>query len=97
MVRPLPLVWRQYGPLDLADDKTGYGLASDGLDSVAITEPSGVASDFREMVVAVWRSIFKKSTLTATQLKYLKDDGTTAAATQTVSDDGTTQTRGAAS
>jgi hypothetical protein len=77
--------------------KTGYKLASDGLDSVSTTAPAGVASNFREMVVQTWRRWFKKSTLTATQLKTLADDGTTVVTTQTVSDDLTTQTQGAAS
>lgn len=76
--------------------KTGYKLASDGLDSVAITAPTGVASNFREMLVQTWRRFFKKSTLTATQLKTYADNGTTIITTQTVSDDGTTQTQGTA-
>jgi len=77
--------------------KTGYKLASDGLDTVATTSPSGVASNFREMVVATWRYLYKKTTLTATQLKAYDDAGTTAIATMTVSDDGSTQTKGEAS
>lgn len=76
--------------------KTGFKLASDGLDTVATTEPSGVASNFREMLVQTWRRFFKKSTLTATQLKTYKDDASVGT-TQTVSDDDTTQTQGAAS
>ncbi len=75
-------------------DKTGFKLASDGLDSVSTTAPSGVASNFREMLVQVWRRFFKKSTLSATQLKTYADDGTTLVTTQTVSDTGGTQTQG---
>lgn len=78
-------------------DKTGYSLASTGLDSIAVTAPSGVAATFPAMVVQVWRRFFAKSTLTATQLKTYAADGTTVVTTQTVSDDGTTQTQGAAS
>ena len=85
------------GVVVAAASKTGYKLASDGLDSVATTAPTGVASNFREMVVGLWRRLFKKSTLTATQLKTYADDGTTVLTTQTVSDDDTTQTQGAAS
>jgi hypothetical protein len=48
------------------------------------------------MVIQIWRRFFKKSTLTATQLKTYADDGSTVVTTQTVSDDGTTQTQGAA-
>lgn len=77
--------------------KTGYKLASDGLDSISVTAPSGVASTFPAMLVQLFRRFFKKSTLTATQLKTYADDGTTVVTTQTVSDDGTTQTQGAAS
>jgi hypothetical protein len=77
--------------------KTGYSLSSTGLDSVAITAPSGVASNFREMLVSLWRRAFKKSTLTATQLKTYADDGSTVLTTQAVSNDGTTQTAGTAS
>ncbi len=76
--------------------KTGFVLASTGLDSIAVTEPAGVATDFREMVVQTWRRFFKKSTLTASQIKCIKDDGSSIATTQAVSDDGTTQTQGAA-
>jgi len=77
--------------------KAGYKLASDGLDTVATTSPAGVASNFREMVVATWRYLYKKTTLTATQLKAYDDAGTSAIATMTVSDDGSTQTKGEAS
>lgn len=79
------------------NDKTGYGLASTGLDSIATTAPAGVASNFREMLVAVWRRYYKKATMTSTQIKTYADDGTTVITTQTVSDDGTTQTVGASS
>lgn len=79
------------------NDKTGYKLASDGLDSISTTAPSGVASNFREMMVQVWRRFFRKTTKTSTQVKTYADDGTTVVTTQTVSDDGSTQTQGAAS
>lgn len=85
------------GVVVASGSKTGYKLASDGLDTISTTAPSGVATNFREMLVQVWRRFFKKSTLTSTQLKTYADDGTTVVTTQTVSDDGTTQTQGAAS
>lgn len=78
-------------------DKTGYSLASTGLDSIAVTAPSGVATTFPGMVVQLWRRFFKKATKTSTQIKTYADDGTTVVTTQTVSDDGTTETQGAAS
>jgi hypothetical protein len=77
-------------------DKTGYSLSSDGLDSVSTTQPDGVASNFREMIVQTWRRFFKKATQTSTQLITYKDDGTTAATTQTVSDASGTETQGEA-
>jgi len=83
-------------PADVAD-KAGYKLASDGLDSVATTAPAGVAANFREMWVQVWRRFFKKTTLTATELKTYADNGSSVVTTQAVSDDGTTQTQGASS
>lgn len=78
-------------------DKTGFKLASDGLDSVSTTGPNGVAANFREMIVAVWRKWFGKQTMTTTTLTTYRDDGTTAATEQTLSDDGTTQSQGKAS
>lgn len=76
--------------------KSGYSLASTGLDSIATTAPSGVASNFREMVVAVWRRLFKKVTMTSSEIKTFADDGTTVLTTQTAAADGTTETQGAA-
>ena len=77
-------------------DKTGFKLASDGLDSISITAPSGVATNFREMLVAVWRLFFKKVTETASERKTYADDGSTVVTTQSLTDDGTTQTQGIA-
>jgi hypothetical protein len=76
--------------------KTGFSLSATGLDAITATAPAGVASTFPEMLVQLWRRFFKKSTLTATQLKTYADDGTTVKTTQTVNDDGTTETQGTA-
>lgn len=81
---------------EIYDNRTGYKLASDGLDSVSTTEPSGVASNFREMIVQVWRRFFKKATATTSAIKTYVDAGT-AGTTQTVAYDGTTKTVGNAS
>lgn len=85
-------------------DNVGWGeyhtagiLSSDGLDSVATTEPSGKASNFREMVVQLWRRFFGKTTLSGTQLINYKADGVTAATTQTVSETRGLQTQGESS
>lgn len=77
--------------------KTGYALASDGLDSISTTAPSGVATNFRQMVVQTWRRLFKKTTLTSTQLKTYADDGTTVVTTQAVTNSGGIETVGNAS
>lgn len=79
-----------------AVSKTGYKLASDGLDSITVTPPTTVAATLPSMMVQLWRRYFKKATLTSTQLKTLADDGSTVVTTQTVSNDGTTQTQGPA-
>jgi len=87
-------------PADIGEiptTKTGYKLASDGLDAVATTAPAGVAGNFREMMVQLFRRFFKKSTLTSTELKTYADNGTDVLTTQAVSDDGTTQTQEASS
>ena len=72
-------------------------LSSDGLDSVSTTEPSGLASNFREQMVQLWRRFFGKTTLSNTQLLNYKSDGTTVATTQAVSETSTLQTQGEAS
>lgn len=82
----------------LVTDNTGYvTLSSTGLDQISVADPAGVANTWAKMLVAVWRRFYMKATMTATQIKMYKDDGTTVEATQTISDDGTTQTQGAAS
>lgn len=75
----------------------GVALSATGLDAIAVTDPGAPASHttLAKMLVAVWRFLFKKQTLTSTQQKFFADDGTTANGTATVSDDLTTQTRGA--
>lgn len=78
-------------------DKTGFKLASDGLDTISTTAPTGVAANFREMFVQTWRRFFKKATQTSTELKTYADNGTDVLTTQTLSDDGETQTQGDAS
>jgi len=87
------------GVVVAAASKTGYALSATGLDAIAVTDPGAPAShsSIPKMVVALWRHHYKKTTLTATQLKHFADDGTTVNATATVSDDGTTQTKGASS
>lgn len=72
-------------------------LSSDGLDSVSITEPSGVASNFREMIVQLWRRLFGKTTFSRTQILHYKADETTVATTQVISETSRLATQGEAS
>jgi hypothetical protein len=94
---PLPTAAEIRAEIDSNSTKTGYKLASDGLDSVSTTAPAGVASNFREMLVQTWRRFFKKSTLTSTELKTYADNGTSVLTTQAVTDAAGTQTQNAAS
>ena len=72
-------------------------LSPSGLSYISIIEPTTVASDFAGMMVQLWRRFFKKATVTATELKTYKDDGTSVVTTQAVDDDQTTQSVGASS
>lgn len=86
------------GSVTTVTDKTGYKLASDGLDSVSTTAPSGVASNFREMLVQVWRRFFKRTVnnKSALTIATYRDDGTTVATTQSYTTSGTVDDVGAA-
>lgn len=85
-------------PSVTVSDKTGYALASTGLDAIPITDPGGVSGQttFPKILVALYRRFFKKSTMTASELKTYGDNGTTVNTTQALSDDTTTQTQDAA-
>lgn len=71
-------------------------LAATGMDAIAVTDPGAPASmtTIPKMIVALWRMLFKKSTMSSTEFKLFADDGTTVNATSTVSDTGTLQTKG---
>lgn len=77
-------------------DKTGFKLASDGLDAIATTAPSGPATTFREMVVQTWRRFFRKATKTSTAITTYADDGTTVITTQAIESVGSNEEQGAA-
>jgi hypothetical protein len=81
------------------NDKTDYTLSSSGLDSISTTQPAGVATTFREMVVQTWRRFFKKITKdTATlDIKTYADNNSTVLTTQAISSIGDTDTVGPAS
>ena len=48
-------------PMLVSEDGEVF-LASDGLDSISTTEPSGRAITFREMIIQAWGKFFNKST-----------------------------------
>jgi hypothetical protein len=66
-------------------------LGSDGLDSISMTEPAAVATNFREAILAIWMRFYEKVTMTSSLLKVYNSGGT-AITQQTLSDDSTTQT-----
>lgn len=78
--------------------KTGYKLASDGLDSIPITAPSGVATTFRGLLVQLHRRFFGKAVNDQNNgtLKTYAADGTTVVTTQALSTSGGVQTQGEA-
>ena len=69
------------------------------MDPLAVTPDLNIlttlATTMRGVMIQSWRRLFKKVTLTATEMKTMKDDGTTVVTTQAVSDDQTTETQGA--
>jgi len=82
----------------VADSDGRVVLRSTGLDQIAVTDPGGVSSmtTLAKMVVAIWRDIYKKKTVTSSEAKRYADNGTDVNTTETLSDDGTTLTKGAA-
>lgn len=84
------------GSVGSVTTKTGFKLASDGLDSISTTAPAGVASNFREMVVQTWRRFFKRTTKSATELKTYADNGTSVLTTQAYTSSGDDDDVGAA-
>jgi hypothetical protein len=72
-------------------------LVATGLDLIAVTAPTGLATTFREMMVLVYRRFFAKATKTDTLIRTYADNGSTIVTSQTISDNGTTETQGAAS
>ena len=64
----------------------------------ANTAPSGVASNFREMLVQTWRRFFKKTVKNdnTSTIKTYADNETTVTTTQTISDVSDVETQGPA-
>jgi hypothetical protein len=87
------------GVVVASGSKAGYSLAATGLDAIAVTAPTGVATTFPTMVVQLWRRFFRKVVKDAgtATIKTYADDGTTVVTTQTIADDGASnETQGAA-
>lgn len=78
------------------NDKTGYSLAPSGLDEISVADPGPASAHatLPMMLVATWRSLWKRSTQTVTTWKRYADDGVTVNSSSPISDDGTTQTIG---
>ena len=86
------------GSVGSVTTKTGYILDATGLDSISMVSATGPATNFREMLVQIWRRFFKKVDKTPTAIITYADNGTTVITTQTISDDGVgNQTQGPAS
>lgn len=51
-----------------SNDYIVSSLSSDGLDNISITEPTGVASTFREIIIQVWMRFFNKVTKNSTTI-----------------------------
>jgi hypothetical protein len=84
----------------LADwGKTGFKLASDGLDVVVCPAYTGLATTFITKTDQVWRKFFKKTVAenVTNTIKTFEDDGITAQTTQTFTETATVQTINAAS
>jgi hypothetical protein len=73
-------------------------LPYDGLDAVAIAEPTGLATTFAGMVVQLWRDTFKRKTYDEGlgRIERFADDGTTVRLSQEATTDAGVQTQGEA-
>lgn len=74
--------------------KTGYALASNGLDLISTIEPTGVATNFREMVIASWMVNYAKNIKDgdAGTIVVYASNGSTVVTTQTYSVVGNVET-----
>lgn len=81
-----------------SNDKTGYKLAADGLDTLSAADPGGVATTIRTMIIATWRHMFEKADIDSNTglKKTYGDDGTTVNTSQTLTDVGGVETQGKA-
>jgi len=70
-------------------DKTGFKLASNGLDAISMTAPTGLANNFREAIIATWRWFYKASDkdVVPGRIRTLADDGVTVLTSQPYTSD----------
>jgi hypothetical protein len=87
---PSPISVDSNGHIDVSD-KTGFSLASDGLDSISTDEPSGRATNFREMIVQNWMRFFNKVTKTSSIIT-VHDKNNSEVTEQNYDTSGTTET-----
>ncbi len=84
-----------------AADKTGYKLASDGLDAISVADPGSPASQttFPKRMIALWRRFFSKVVKdnAIEEIRQYADDDTTVNSTQDFNVTATTETIGKAS
>ncbi|MBS0207808.1 MAG: hypothetical protein JSS27_02540 [Planctomycetes bacterium] len=92
----LPALPAAVGSAMTVADKTGFALASNGLDAIGVAAPTGLATTFPQMLVQLWRRFFKRARRDIDTLVTYADDGTTVLTTQAITDDGVTQQQGAA-
>ena len=63
-------------------------LGASGLEGISIDDPGGVASNFSEMMVQLWRRFFKKVSKDNGYIKTYDDLGSTVVTTQEISTNG---------
>jgi hypothetical protein len=77
-------------PIDVFDASGRVTGSATLLDATPVTDPGGVASTFPQMVVQVWRYLFKRKTkaVSGLTIKTYADDNTTVNTQQSYTDDG---------
>jgi hypothetical protein len=84
------------GSVGSVTEKTGFILASTGLDNISAAEVTGVADTFVKKLLQTWQYDFYKKTSTSSAITTYRADSSTANTTQTISDTGVTKTVGKA-
>jgi hypothetical protein len=78
------------GTILIGSDQYLADTGKPDLDSVSIVEPSGVASNFREMAIQLWIRFFNKVDKTSTEIKTYDASGNVIT-TQTYTESGDTE------